>query len=172
MGILSGNPKDEPLHYGEIFNVWQYSTAAKGALSCYQAYKNHAGDKDLKKLIYDLMDQMKDEIKECDKLLNDNGIAPAPALPERPPVKLEDIPVGARFTDPEISAKVSQDIGIGLAGISTIIGLSIREDIIAQFVKYHGLKLVAGAKALEMSKEKGWLIPPPLLVKRPELVNA
>jgi len=22
MGILGGNPKDEPLHYGEVFSVW------------------------------------------------------------------------------------------------------------------------------------------------------
>lgn len=48
-GILGGNPKDEPMHYGEIFSVWQASTMAKGALSCYRAYSYHAGDHDLKK---------------------------------------------------------------------------------------------------------------------------
>ena len=40
MGILSGNPKEEPLHYGEIFSIWQFSTKAKGTLSYYQAFKN------------------------------------------------------------------------------------------------------------------------------------
>lgn len=49
MGILSGNPKNEPMHYGEIFSVWTASTLAKGMVSCYEAYLNHAGDKDLKK---------------------------------------------------------------------------------------------------------------------------
>ena len=29
MGVLDGNPKNEPMHYGEIFNVWQFSTMAK-----------------------------------------------------------------------------------------------------------------------------------------------
>ena len=48
MGILSGNPKDEPMHYGEIFSVWETSMLAKGMVSCYEAYLNHAGDKDLK----------------------------------------------------------------------------------------------------------------------------
>lgn len=38
VGILSGNPKNEPMHYGEIFSVWQCSTVAKGALSFYQAF--------------------------------------------------------------------------------------------------------------------------------------
>lgn len=49
MGILSGNPKNEPMHYGEIFSVWSASMLAKGMVSCYEAYLNHAGDKDLKK---------------------------------------------------------------------------------------------------------------------------
>lgn len=37
MGILSGNPKNEPMHYGEIFGVWEASMMAKGMVSCYQA---------------------------------------------------------------------------------------------------------------------------------------
>lgn len=49
MGILSGNPKDEPMHYGEIYSVWQLSALAKGSVSFYQACLNHAGDKELKK---------------------------------------------------------------------------------------------------------------------------
>lgn len=172
MGILSGNPKDEPMHYGEISNVWMASTTAKGVLSCYQAYLNHAGDKDLKKVLEDLIDQAKLEIKECDTLLSDNGIAPAPMLPDRPPVKLEDIPVGARFSDPEIAAMLSADNAVGLVACSQVMGQSIREDIGALFAKYHLTKAAFGLRLLQLSKEKGWLIPPPLQVKRPEPVHS
>lgn len=172
MGILSGNPKDEPMHYGEISSLWLSSTVAKGAVSCYQAYLNHAGDKDLKKILDDLIDQAKLEIKECDTLLTDNGIAPAPVLPERPPVKLEDIPVGARFADPEIAAKIAADTAVGLVACSQAMGQSIRVDIGALFAKYHLAKAALGVRILEMNKEKGWLIPPPLQLKRPEPVKA
>lgn len=172
MGILSGNPKDEPLHYGEIFSIWQASTVAKGAVSCYQAYLNHSGDKELKKVLDDLIDQAKLEIKELDKILLENGIPSIPVLPERPSVKLEDIPVGARFTDPEISAKIAADASLGLVACSQAMGQSIRVDIGALFAKYHITKAALGLKILEMSKEKGWLIPPPLQIKRPETVNA
>lgn len=168
MGILSGNPKNEPLHYGEIFSVWQCSMVAKGAISCYQAFLNHAGDKDLKKLLDDLLDQAKLEIKECDTLLTENGIVPAPMLPERPPVKLDDIPAGARFTDPEIAAKLAADTSLGLVAASQVIGQSIREDIGALFAKYHVTKTALGVRILQMNKEKGWLVPPPLQIKRPE----
>ncbi|MBA9083950.1 hypothetical protein FHR92_000404 [Fontibacillus solani] len=167
MGILNGNPKDEPMHFGEIFSVWQASMLAKGTVSCYQAYLNHSGDNDLKKILEDLIDQAKQEIKECDTLLTENGIAPAPVLPERPPVKLEEIPVGARFTDPEIAAKIAADNSLGLVACSQIMGQSIRVDIGALFAKYHLSKATLGVRILEMIKEKGWLIPPPLQVKRP-----
>ncbi|MEC0089357.1 DUF3231 family protein [Paenibacillus macquariensis] len=168
MGILNGNPKDEPLHYGEIFSVWSGSVVARGAVSCYQAFLNHAGDKDLKKILNDLIDQAKLEIKEFDKILTENGFAPAPIMPERPPVKLEDIPAGARFTDPEIAAKISADVAIGLVACSQAMGQSIRVDVGALFAKYHLTMAAFGAKILELNKEKGWLIPPPLQVKRPD----
>ncbi|MRN54756.1 DUF3231 family protein [Paenibacillus monticola] len=171
-GILGGNSKEEPMHYGEIFSVWQASMVAKGAISCYRAYGYHSGDHDLKKVLGDLIDQAELESSECDKLLADNGIASAPVMPERPQTKLEDIPVGARFTDPEIAAKIAADIAVGLVACSQVMGQSIREDIGALFAKYHLTKAALGVKILHMNKEKGWLIPPPLQVKRPETVKA
>lgn len=168
MSILSGNPKDEPMHFGEIFSVWQCSTVARGAVSCYQAFKNHAGDKELKKILDDLIDQAKLEIKECDHLLINNGLPTAPILSERPAVKLEDIPPGARFTDPEIAAKIAADNSIALVACSQAIGQSIREDIGALFAKYHVTKTAFAVRILEMNKKKGWLVPPPLQFKRPE----
>ena len=30
MGILSGNPQNEPLHYGEVFDIWSYLLVATG----------------------------------------------------------------------------------------------------------------------------------------------
>lgn len=49
MGIFSGNPKEQPMHYGEVFGIWSYLLAAKGAVSSFQTFYNHAGDEDLKK---------------------------------------------------------------------------------------------------------------------------
>lgn len=171
-GILGGNPKDEPMHYGEIFSVWQASTMAKGALSCYRAYSYHAGDHDLKKILAALIDQAELEISECDELLSNQGIASVPALPLRPEVKLEDIPVGARFTDIEIAAKIAADNAAGMVACSQVMGQSIREDIGALFGKYHLTRAALGLKILRLTKKNGWLVPPPLQVKRPEPVHA
>jgi hypothetical protein len=172
LGILGGNPKDNPMHYGEIFDVWSLSSKAKISLSCYQAYLNHAGDKDLKEILRDMINQSKLEIKECDTLILDNALAPAPALPDRPETKTEEIPVGARFTDQEIAAHIAADTTMGLIACSQAMGMSTREDIGALFAKYHATKTTLGARILRMNKEKGWLIPPPLHIQTPELVEA
>ncbi|OKP95487.1 DUF3231 family protein [Paenibacillus sp. P46E] len=172
MGVLNGNPKDEPLHYGEIFNLWTFSAAAKMAMSTYQAYHYHAGDQDLKKIIDDLMDQAQHEIKDCDKLLKSNGFTPPPSLPDRPSVKLEDIPAGARFSDQEIAATLSSGVSLSLVVCSQIMGMSIREDIGMMFMKIHAQMAALGLALLKLNKEKGWLVPPPLELKKREPVHA
>ena len=108
---------------------------------------------------------MKEEKKQVEELLKANGIALPPAPPERPVANLEDIPPGARFTDPEISAAVSKDVAEGLVACSTMIAQSIREDIAVMYGQFHMGKAQFGAKMLKLNKNKGWLIPPPLQVK-------
>src|SRR5690554_2798286 len=155
VGILSGNPKEEPLHYGEVFDLWSYSTKVKGSISIFTAYKYHAGDKDLKKILGDLINQAELEAKECDQLLVQNEIAPTPYLPPRPEAKLEDIPLGARIMDPEIAIMAGVETSACLVLCSQVMGKSIREDIGVLFGKYHLAKAALGLKILELTKNKG-----------------
>ncbi|WP_428912601.1 DUF3231 family protein [Niallia sp. Krafla_26] len=162
MGILSGNPIDEPMHYGEVFGTWTFLLTTKGLVAGYQTHLNHAGDEDLKKLLVEAIEGGQQEIKQIETLLKSNGVGLPPSLPERPDACLTDIPIGARFTDPEIASMLAANIAAGLVACSTLIGQSIREDIAAMFGQFHLQKVSLGAKVLRMNKEKGWLIPPPL----------
>jgi hypothetical protein len=171
MGILSGNPQNEPMHYGEVFGVWSYLSTTKGMLAGYQLFINHCGDDDLDDFLRDTTQSMKEEIKQVENLLKINGIALPPSPPEKPVANMESIPAGARVTDPEISARVSMDIAQGLVSCSQVIGQSIREDIAMMFGQFHTTKAQFGARLLRINKEKGWLIPPPLHVDTPELAR-
>ena len=162
MGILSGNPTDEPMHYGEVFGTWSYLTVTKALIAGYQTHLNHAGDEDLKKLLEEAIQAGQQESKQIEAVLKANGVGLPPTPPERPKACLDDIPVGARFQDPEIAAMLSANIAAGLVSCSGIIGQSIREDIAAMFAQFHLQKASLGAKVLRLNKEKGWLIPPPL----------
>lgn len=164
MGILSGNPKEEPLHYGEVFSIWSNLAGNNGLVAGYQTFINHTGDEDLKKILEDSIQCMKDENKQLEKILKMNGVGLPPAPPERPIARLEDIPVGARFNDPEISAAVSLDVAAGLVACSQAMGMSIREDFAMMYGQFHMAKAQLGAKLLRLNKAKGWLVPPPLHV--------
>ena len=166
MGILSGNPKDEPMHYGEVFGTWTHVAVNNGLIAAYQGFINHIGDEDLKKLVEEAIQALKDERSQVEQLLKENGIGLPPAPPERPIANLEDIPPGARFSDPEISAAVSKDVAEGLVAASTVMGQAIREDIAGMYGQFHMAKAQFGLKMLRLNKTKGWLIPPPLQVKQ------
>ncbi len=167
MGILSGNPQNEPMHYGEVFATWTYLFAEKGMIATYQTLVNHTGDDDLKKLLQEAIQASNVECQQIEELLRANGVALPPAPPERPISNLEDIPAGARFADPEIASMLSTNSSKGLVACSTIMGQSIREDIGLMFGQFHMNKGVFGAKVLKLNKEKGWLIPPPLHLDTP-----
>lgn len=168
MGILDGNPKDEPLHYGEVFSMWTYMAGGQGIQVLYQTLANHAGDEDLKKLLQDIVSKAKDQVKQVSHILKENGVALPPSPPEPPSANLEDIPAGARIADMEICAIIGADTAAGLMSCSQIMGMCIREDIGKMFAQFHTEKSMIGEQTLRLSKEKGWLIPPPLHHSRPE----
>jgi len=170
MGILSGNPQKEPLHYGEVFGLWSYLVSKNGCIAGYQTFMNHCGDEDLKSLLKDMVQSAKQEKAQVENVLKMNGIALPPAPPERPSASSESIPAGAKFNDPEIAAMLTRDTATGLVACSSVMGQAVREDIAAMFGQFHATHAQFGIRLLRMNKEKGWLVPPPLHREAPEAV--
>lgn len=79
MGILSGNPQDEPMHYGEVFSLWSYVMAGNKMVGNYQMLLHHVGDDDLKKLLRESIEKCQDEVKQISAILKENGVALPPA---------------------------------------------------------------------------------------------
>lgn len=163
MGILSGNPQHEPLHYGEVFGLWSTLSVAKAALDGYQVYINHTGDQELKAFLKQVIESsIKPSIKEIEEVLLHNDIAVPPTPAERPEADLEQIPAGARFQDAQIAYMVAADIAAGVVASSQGMSQSIREDIGLMYGQMGAKKAKDGALLLLMMKDKGWLVPPPL----------
>lgn len=137
--------------------------AAKAALDGYQVYANHVGDKDLKEFIKDvIITTIKPAIKEMEELLLANDIVVPPTPAERPEVDIEQIPVGARFQDAQIAYALAKDIATGITAMSGLISQCIREDIAMMLTQQSAKSLKDGAVLLQIMKDKGWLVPPPL----------
>lgn len=149
MGILSGNPKDEPLHYGEVFGLWSALSAAKGALDNYQVFINHTGDKDLKAFLKQVIESsIKPSIKDIEEILVHNDIAVPPTPAERPEADLEQIPVGARLQDAQVAYMVAADIAAAVVASSQGMSQSIREDVGLLFGQMGAKKAKDGAALL------------------------
>ena len=168
MGIMDGNPKNEPLHYGEVIGVWAFMAANNGLISLYGAFVNHSGDQELKSILEDSIQLMESEVKEIGKVLKANGIGLPPSMPERPKANVEEIPAGARISDLEISGIVSINVGQGLVSCSQVMGQCLREDIAMMFGKFHVERAMLGGRLLQLNKDKGWIVPPPLHMNVPD----
>ncbi|WP_018922609.1 DUF3231 family protein [Salsuginibacillus kocurii] len=162
MGILGGVQVKQPLHYGEVFDLWTFLAGLKGKIAANQTMMNHCGDADLHQFLSGLIDQDRKEEKDIEEILKANGVVIPPAPPERAEARVEDIPAGARITDPEISAALSRDIGMALVSCSRAMATSLREDIAMMFGQIHINKAQKGAELLRMNKEKGWVVTPPM----------
>ncbi|MGM8215289.1 DUF3231 family protein [Bacillaceae bacterium W0354] len=166
MGVMSENPQEEPLHSGEIYHLWSHLFTTKAYLVTLQIFINHTGDKDLKALLEDFLENsVKYEEEQTEGILSQNGIRLPPAPPARPDVEVQDIPAGARFNDPEIAQLVHKEIIVGKMTCSYVMGIALREDISQMYGEFHQLKTEYEEKLLKLSKEKGWLTPPPLMLK-------
>lgn len=161
-------PKEEPMHYGEVFATWTFLLGAKSSVASYQTLVNHTGDEELRELLEDAIKISASEAKEVATLLKENGVSLPPAPPERPEANIEEIPPGARVMDSEIAAMLGMNTSKGLIACSSIMGESVREDIGLMFGKFHMEKAKFGLKVLRLKKEKGWLVHPPLHLHSPK----
>lgn len=56
MGILKWGSE------GEVFGTWSYLTTTKRLIACHQTMLNHTGNKDLHKLLVEVINQGKQEL--------------------------------------------------------------------------------------------------------------
>ncbi|WP_163970870.1 DUF3231 family protein [Oceanobacillus halotolerans] len=166
MGILDGKQQEEPFHSGEVFHLWSYLHGTKASLVTLQVLTNHTGDYDLKTFLEDVYEScFTQEEQQVEALLKETGIRLPPAPPDRPNVEVQDIPAGARFQDPEIALLTQKELSNGRMICSYIMGIALREDIATMFDEFHTQKAEYEAKLLQISKEKGWIVSPPINVK-------
>src|SRR5690625_2620269 len=164
--MFDGKQQAEPFHAGEVYHLWSFLLHTKEYFVTLQVLRNHAGDQKLKDFLDDFLENgIKPEEEQVESILKDAGIRLPPAPPDRPNVKVEDIPAGARFNDPEIAHLVQKELLAGKMLCSYIMGICVHEDIKTLFGEFHTLKEEYDVKLAQIRKEKGWVISPPINVK-------
>lgn len=139
----------------EVFAIWTHLCSNNGFISTNQSFCNHTKDRELKKMIKDFTDCLKDENKHLERLLRRKGIILSPSRAVNSDVQLKD---GANSTDTGISTALSLNIAASLVTTSKALGQSTSEFPLLMYGHFHMKKAVLGAKLLQLRKDKRWLV--------------
>ena len=139
----------------EVFTIWTHLCSNNEFIATNESFCIHTEDRELKKIIQDFTDCLKDENKHLDKLLRLKGITLSPSLAVNSDVQLEN---GANCTDTGISTALSMNIAASLVTTSKALGQSTSEFPLLMYGHFHMKKAVLGAKLLQLSKDKRWLV--------------
>ncbi|MFD1363361.1 DUF3231 family protein [Lentibacillus salinarum] len=164
--MFENKQQEEPFHSGEVYHLWSYLYGTKATLVTMQILINHSGDQDLKTFLEDVLENsFTQEEQQVETILKETGIRLPPAPPDRPNVELQDIPAGARFNDSEIAGLVQKELMTGRLLCSYIMAISMREDIGTLFGEFHTQKADYESQLFAITKDKGWIVSPPINVK-------
>ena len=151
----------EKVNLMEAQVLWDAAFILEVGISGDEVLYNHCKDNDLKNFLKGKLDKVdKPMLEKVRQIMEEEKVLAPPQCPKKSVVDAEDIPLGASFTDQEIALWLSAGVKTGLIGLSGAMASFVREDIAAEFVKFHTEKVGLAKKLLTLMKEKEWLIVP------------
>ncbi|MDM5248760.1 DUF3231 family protein [Lysinibacillus sp. G4S2] len=154
------NGQLESLRFKEIFKIWTQLSVNNGYIASNHAFFKHTVDKNLKAIIVEFIQCLKEENKQLTALLKDNGVlAPSTAI-DYGKLKMGDIRGKTAINDTEISAIVAMNIASSVITVSQALEISIKKKDTTKYGELHMRYAILGAKLVQLSKDKGWLLAP------------
>ncbi|HWI50707.1 MAG TPA: DUF3231 family protein [Symbiobacteriaceae bacterium] len=153
---------DDPLHVGEVMNLWLCYTGVAESRSICLLLTNHTNDSDLKEIIEHLIDDLETPmIKRLGDLMLSEGVALPAITGDKPKADESAIPLGAKLTD----AEIANLLVVKLEGMLTVChtGLiqSIRPDLGRMFYAFQSHLLAQGLSLKNLMQLRGWIRLPP-----------
>jgi len=151
----------DPLHVGEVMNLWTYYTLLDEANRYVEVALNTTRDSDLLELLKSSFDQCHKQTIELEEFLRTEGITIPPTSESKPKSDLNDIPLGVKLTDSEIANGIAVKDITAITMCSAGITQAVRTDVGTMWLKYLLTKTKSSAKLKILMKKRGWLKIPP-----------
>lgn len=156
--MIKGNLASLP--FREIFKLWSQLSTNQGYIAASHAFLQHTRDKQLKVMILEFIQCLKEDNKQLTLLLQNNGVlAPAASLAYSH-MKLTDIRGKTTIKDSDISAILSMNIAASVIAVSQALETATTKKHLTKYRELHMRYALLGAKLIELSKKKGWLLAP------------
>ncbi len=158
MELANGNLTS--LREKEIFKIWTQISVNNGYIASNHPFFKHAVNKNLKAIIVDFVQCLKDENKHLTALLKENGVlVPTTSINYRK-LEMKNIRGKRAITDTEISTLLSMNIASSLISVSQALETSVKKKHTAKYGELHMRYAILGAKLIRLSNDKGWLLVP------------
>lgn len=149
------------LQFKEIFKLWSQLGVNQGYIASSHAFFKHTRDKQLKMMILEFIQCLKEENKHLTLLLKENGVLAPTTSIEYNTLKITDLRGKSVINDGEISAILSMNIASSLIAVSQALNLSVKKPHLTKYGELHMRYALLGAKLIDHSQRKGWIVAPP-----------
>ncbi|MFJ7731745.1 DUF3231 family protein [Lysinibacillus sp. NPDC097231] len=154
------NDNLELLRNKEIFKIWEQLSVNNGYIASNHTFFKHAIDKELKAIIADFNRCLINNNTQLKILLKENGVLASSASIEYGKLKIKRIRGKTTINDTEISTILSMNIASSLISVSKALELSVKKKHTAKYAELHMRYALLGSKLIQLSNNKGWLLPP------------
>ncbi|WP_248924328.1 DUF3231 family protein [Paenibacillus hamazuiensis] len=151
----------QPLHVGEVMNLWYYLAGTQHAMRGEQVALNTVKNEELKKHFQDLQKIHKSVRDDIIALFQKEGIPQPRVTPPKNQAVFANIPDDAKFSDEEAAQLVSENLVLAITFAARGITEAGRSDVAAMFAKFMSLKTAFAITFKDFLKRQGWLILPP-----------
>lgn len=160
--IRSLNDEKKPLiHIGEAMACWTYLAFVDEIIIYQEVGLNMTTDQELHDMLEQGLEVAQAHKKQMTEFMQKEGLP----LPDQPQPKSNSepsaVPVGAKFTDNELSNAVSINFVIASNMLTASASQCIRTDVGLMFLQFQMDKVMMGFRMKNLMQKKGWLKIPP-----------
>lgn len=152
----------DPMHCGEVYMLWFYANAVMEFMSFEEISRNTTTDQELYKYILDIQLTCENHIKELQEFFQKEAISFPRQYGAKPQASPNDIPMGAKMSDDEISNLLSIKIFAIFNICSQGLTQSLRSDIGVIWVGFMKDWLMVATDIKSLLIKRSWIKIPPL----------
>ncbi|KHD84178.1 DUF3231 family protein [Bacillus ginsengihumi] len=157
---LIDNEKN-PLHVGEVSNLWILLTMLEDGISLYQTSLNTSKDGELLHTLEKGMQLSINSINKLKTFMQHEGIPLTKPAEPKPKSNPDSIPLGVKQTDDEIANLVSVKVAAEITLIGQALAMTIRNDVGLILLGTLIELLKFGTSLKSMMIKRGWIKVPP-----------
>ncbi|MGV3465719.1 MAG: DUF3231 family protein [Heyndrickxia sp.] len=150
-----------PLHTGEVTNIWLLLTLLEEGVITYQVGLNTTTDDALIHTFNNGIQLSEITINKLKTFMIKEGIPLPPSSEDKPKSEPNAVPLGVKFTDSELVNLVSAKVAAEIVLIGQTLAMSVRNDFALLIMQFLFELLKYGTSLKTLMRQRGWMKIPP-----------